>query len=149
MRSNFSSRALALLGGVFLVAPAVPAHTKTGTLGANVRFVDYYVITCSDDGSGVPRSLSLQIRDDAPLAAPVLEVLVRKAAIATSINAAPADPGVFSPVISLNGGAGSYDVFVRKTGAAAENYTLSYHCMTGLNGTGLHTGTDLVQAQNQ
>lgn len=149
MRSFFSSRALALLAGFFLVAPSVTAHTKTGSLGANVRFVDYYVITCSDDGSGIPRSLSLQIRDDAPLAAPVLEVLVHKAAVATSINAAPADPGVFSPVIALNGGAGDYDVFVRKTGAAVENYTLSYHCKTGLNGSGAHTGTDLVQGQNQ
>lgn len=149
MRSIFSSRAIALLAGAFLVAPASLAHTKTGALGANARFVDYYVITCSNDGSGVPMSLSLQIRDDAPLAAPVLEVLVHKTAVATSINAAAADPGVFSPVISLNGGAGSYNVFVRKTGVAAENYTLSYHCWTGLNGTGLHTGTDLVQGQNQ
>ena len=138
---------LALLSA--FVCNSAGAHEVTGTLGANARAVDYYQVTCSDDGSGAPASLLVQIRDNAPLAAPVLEVLAHKSIAASSVNAAPADPGVFSPAIAVNGTAGVFNVFVRKTGAAAENYTLSSHCMTGANGTGLHAGTDVVLRQNQ
>lgn len=140
--------ALALLGVTFLSTHAL-AHESTGTLGANARFVDYYQVTCSDDGSGAPASLLVQIRDNAPAAAPLLEVIVHRGIAASSVNAAAADPGVYSTPIAVNGAAGLFNVFVRKTGAAAENYSLNCHCMTGANGTGLHTGTDVVLRQNQ
>jgi hypothetical protein len=132
-----------------LISGKVIAHEATGSLGANARFVDYYQVTCSDDGSGAPASLLVQIRDNAPAAAPLLEVVVHKGIVARGVNAAAADPGVFSTPIAVNGTAGVFNVFVRKTGAAAENYTLSSHCMTGANGTGLHTGTGVVLRQNQ
>lgn len=147
MKSHQIILDLALLGA--FVCNSAAAHEVTGTLGANAQFVDYYQVTCSDDGSGAPASLLVQIRDNAPVAAPVLEVIAHKGIVASGINAAPADPGVFSPAIAVNGTAGVFNVFVRKTGAAAENYTLSCHCMTGANGTGLHAGTNVVLRQNQ
>ena len=148
MKSHKISLLSALLGAMIMGSTA-SAHEATGALGATARAVDYYQVTCSDDGSGAPASLLVQIRDNAPLAAPLLEVVVHTRIVASGINAAAADPGVFSSAIAVNGTAGLFNVFVRKTGAAAENYTLSCHCMTGANGTGLHAGTNVVLRQNQ
>jgi hypothetical protein len=38
---------------------------------------------------------------------------------------------------------------VTKAGTGAVNYTLTFHCTTGANGSGLHTGTTIVFRQNQ
>jgi len=54
-----------------------------------------------------------------------------------------------SPHVSVNGGAGAYDVLIDKTAAGAESYTLSFHCMTGPDGTGVHTGTASTLVQDQ
>ena len=55
-----------------------------------------------------------------------------------------------SPLVYVNAGSGTvFDVLVDKSGVGAENYTLTFHCVTGPTGTGLHTGTDVVTRQNQ
>jgi len=40
-------------------------------------------------------------------------------------------------------------MLVNKTDAGSETYTLSYHCLTGPDGTGGHTGTSHTVRQNQ
>ena len=45
--------------------------------------------------------------------------------------------------------ASAQEVLVDKSAAGAENYVLTFHCVTGPDGTGLHTGTDVIARQNQ
>ena len=52
-------RTLASLA-VAAVATTALAHTQDGTLGDTAASTDYYQITCSDDGSGVPASMIVQ-----------------------------------------------------------------------------------------
>lgn len=135
-----------MLGGM---ARGVWAHTQSGALGDAAGATDYYQVTCSDDGSGAPGSLSMQVLDASPVAAPLVSVQTRKGLLlANSTDATDGDAGL-SPIVSVNGGAGVYDVLVDKTAAGAETYTLTFHCVTGPNGTGLHTGTEIVTRQSQ
>jgi hypothetical protein len=137
---------LLLLGGL---ARGAAAHTQSGALGDAAGATDYYQVTCSDDGSGAPASLSMQVLDTSPVAAPLVSVQTRKGLLlANSTDATDADAGL-SPIVHVNGGAGVYDVLVDKSAAGAETYTLTFHCQTGPNGTGLHTGTEIVTRQRQ
>lgn len=156
-RSRCGSRgtARALFGlvafvAVGLAADSIHAHTQAGSLGSGASATDYYQVLCSDDGTGPPASLSIQVLDSAPAAAPLVSVQARNgSALASATDPTDADANA-SPLIHVNAGAGTvYDVLVDKSGAGVENYVLTFHCVTGPNGTGLHTGTDVVTRQNQ
>jgi hypothetical protein len=138
--------------GVLLLLPlarSALAHTQSGALGDAAGATDFYQVTCLDDGAGAPASLSIQVQDAAPVAAPLVSVQVRRAlALANSTDATDGDVG-YSPLVAVNGGPGVYDVLVNKTAAGAEAYTLQFHCTTGANGGGDHTGTEIVARQSQ
>lgn len=138
------TRALVLLLACF-GAPAL-AHTQDGSLGDAAAATDYYQISCSDDGTGPPASLAVQVLNRGP--APAVLVLAHRGIAATSTADASGDtaPG---PLVWVNGGDGVYNVFLSKPAAGAVNYTLTFHCMTADNGGGLHTGTTIVFRQNQ
>ncbi len=142
-------RSIVLLIGGLLAGPAA-AHTQSGSLGSGAAATDYYQVFCSDDGTGPPASLSIQVLDSAPAAAPLVSVQVRNGLeLATATDPTDADTAA-SPLIHVNTSVGFvYDVLVDKSGAGAESYTLTIHCTTGANGTGLHTGTDIVTRQSQ
>jgi hypothetical protein len=140
-------RAMAAL--LLAASPAALAHTQNGSLGADPGATDYYPVTCSDDGSGVPASMIAQVANVTAAGAPAASVLVHKDIVATTSTDPVNGDGAASPLVFVNGGVGVYNVFLNKSGAGALNYTLSYHCMTGPNGTGEHTGTTLVFKQNQ
>ena len=136
---------LMLLG----VARGAAAHTQSGALGDAAASTDYYQVTCSNDGSGAPGSLSMQVQDAAPVASPLVSVQTRKGLLlANTTDPTDGDAGL-SPIVHVNGGAGVYDVLVDKSAAGAESYTLTFHCVTGTNGSGLHTGTEIVTRQSQ
>ncbi len=140
----------ALLGVFSLIlAGAAGAHDKTDSLGSAASAVDYYQVTCSDDGNGAPLSLTAQVKDNSPVASPLVSVSVKKGSAATASTDAVDGDTTYSPLVYVNGGAGVYDVFVLKSATGTENYTLSYHCMTGNNGAGAHTGTTIVTKQNK
>jgi hypothetical protein len=144
--------ALPLLGLVLLAlalggASLASAHTQNGSLGTSASATDYYAITCSNDGSGAPGSLVLEVLDAGPVAAPLVSAQIRKGSLLT--NTTPAGDGEWSPLVFLNGGAGTYDVLVDKSDAGAESYTLDFHCVTGTNGGGVHTGTAIQVRQDQ
>ena len=142
-------RSTVLVIGGLLAGPAA-AHTQAGSLLSGAAATDYYQVICSDDGTGPPASLSIQVLDSAPAAAPLVSVQVRNGLeLATSTDPTDGDVSA-SPLIHVNTSVGFvYDVLVDKSGAGAENYVLSFHCTTGANGTGLHTGTDIVTRQSQ
>jgi hypothetical protein len=125
------------------------AHTVNETLGASASATDFFQVICSDDGSGAPQSLSVQVRDNAAVEAPLVSVQVQRGAgLVNATDAVDGDSGA-SPLVAVDGGAGAYDVLVDKSGAGAESYTLTFHCTTGPGGTGLHTGTSDVTLQDQ
>lgn len=153
-------------------ASPVHAHTQNGSLGAGATATDYYQVTCSDDGSGPPGSLVTQVASltstgggavtgpSAPLMrhlpAPVsptpgstaaASVVVHKGNIAITSSDLTGGDADGSPLVYVNGGDGVYDIFVNKAATGAVNYTLQFHCMTGVNGGGIHTGSDIVIKQ--
>lgn len=145
-----AARKLGRAGALALVlaVPAGPAAalSRNGTLAQAASDTDFYQVSCSDDGSGAPQSLVAQVLDLAPVAAPIVSVQAQKAspAIATSTSDAVDGDAGASPATFLNGGAGTYDVFVDKSAAGAEGYTLTVQCTTAVDGGGVPTGTTLV-----
>lgn len=143
--SHLLRGAAALAGTLVAVGHAgrASALTQDGALEEPAELVDYYQVTCFDDGGGAPASLATQVRDAAPAAAPLVSVQTQKGFQATnSTDAVDADAGS-SPLVWVNGGAGVYDVFVDKSGTGSENYTLTFQCKTGVDGGGEQTGTTI------
>jgi hypothetical protein len=139
---------LTLLLFLFLVTPAamVFAHTEIGSLGSAANATDYYSVYCSDDGDGPPGSLVMQVSNDS-VGAPTVAVVGSKGSLATNSSDPVNADGNSGPLTWINGADGNYDVFIVKSQSGVANYTLTYHCMTGLNGSGLHTGTDIIIKQ--
>jgi len=138
-----------LAGALVSIAGIGMAHTQDGSLGDPPASTDYYQVSCSDDGSGVPAALVAQVQNRGPVAASTVSVVVHRGLAATSTADTIGGDVPMSPLVFVNGGDGVYDVFVNKVGVGVLNYTLSFHCMTGANGGGLHTGTTIVFRQNQ
>ncbi|MBK7949325.1 MAG: hypothetical protein IPK00_11420 [Deltaproteobacteria bacterium] len=139
-----------MVGGLAWLAPAVAgAHSQPGSLGTPASATDYYEIACFDDGHGQPGSLELQIRDASPGAAPFVSVQGHHGLTVRSVSDDLLADILPSPRIFLNGGAVSYFVLVDKSGAGGKFYDLTYHCWTGPDGTGVHTGTSLIIRQSE
>ena len=130
------------------MSTSVLAHTQDGSLSDAAASTDFYQVTCSDDGSGIPASMMAQVQNRGPATAAVSVVVQRGTTATATVDAVGGDVAQ-SPLVSVNGNDGVYSVFVTKSGSGAINYTLSFHCMTGPNGGGLHTGTTIVFRQNQ
>jgi len=131
------------------LARAADAHTQTGALATAASATDLYQVTCSDDGSGPPQSLLLQVQDTTSSSAPLVGVLGQRGSLTTNTvdpTSGDANPG---PLVYVNGSSGVFNVIVYKMGPGADSYTLTYHCYTGVNGTGIHTGTAIVVRQSQ
>ena len=151
-------------------AGVVAAHNQSGAVGGvtGAAATDAYQVTCSNDGSGAPAKLFVQVADLLPVKATLVSTQITHPATATSTvlseDAIDGDAivagaiGGFSPGVTLVGGtaasAQNYIVTVNKqltTSALAaqigpENYNLQLHCQTA---TGVHTGTAWIQTQNQ
>jgi hypothetical protein len=127
----------------------VAAHSDSEDLGTAASATDYWEVTCSDDGPGPPASLVLRVTDTGSVASPQVSAQIHKGQLLVNVTD-PADDGSNpSPFVYLNGGAGVYEVLVDKTAAGEESYLLEFHCQTGPNGTGIHTGTDYSLYQDQ
>ena len=124
------------------------AHTQNGSLGDAAGATDFYQVSCTDDGNGVPASIAVQVMNRSA-ATPNVTVLVHRNISATNSTDPIAGDSDSGPVVFVNEGDGVYNVFVSKFGPGAENYTLTFHCLTEPNGAGLHTGTTIVFRQNQ
>jgi hypothetical protein len=140
---------LALLATGYVGAAA--AHTQSGALGKAPAASDIYQITCPEQVVGVPPRLDVQVRDLKPKKPPFITVTMQKDLVGVSSMDPKDGDARFSPLVSIDGGAGSYLVIISKTAvndkkrAFKEIYTLQYHCMSGA----LHTGTDIFTLQNQ
>lgn len=138
---------LVMLASILGSSRAVEAATFSGTLTSPASAARLLFLDCSDDGAGPPLSATIQIRDLAPVAAPIVSVQLRRGAAATnSSDEVDGDAGA-SPLVFVNGGSGRYDVFVDKTASGEEAFEVTAQCWTGAGGSGVPTGTALFAAQ--
>lgn len=144
-----SISALLLLAAIAAGAGEASAHDQPGSLGAAASATDYYRVSCIDDGAGPPVSLTLSVRDPAPSDAQRVSVQVEVAGVVANTTDMNDADALYSPTIALNGGLGTYHVLVDKNVAGSETYQFAYHCWTGPDGTGLHTGTGITAVQVQ
>ena len=144
MKSNLKKLTLAsalLLG----YAGMASAHDLLNQpIGATVGATDYFQVTCSSAGTTPTLVLEVQVNDDTA-GASILSLQVQKGLIARNTTDPAGANGVFSPLVSVAGGNGVYNVIVNKTTAAARQYDFLYHCKNG----GTHTTTSISQKQNQ
>lgn len=123
---------------------AASAHDQIGELGGKAGATDIWEAQCS----GGSAYLAVQVRDALPRKAPKLSVQVHKDRLAANATDPQDGDEGYSPEIRVYGGDGIYTVLVDKTGKAAENYFLEYHCESGSNPP-QHTGTTITPYQNQ
>ncbi len=126
------------------------AHSGGGTIdptGTNASASDLAVVTCFDDGNGTPHHLAAQLKDSSnPVSGLLLSLHLQKGNQMTTItDTVPGDTN-YSPLITLNGGAGVYYMSVTKTNAGARLFDVIWHCVTN---NGDHTGTDIAVVQAQ
>jgi hypothetical protein len=140
---------IALLLAAFSCPGIAWSHTQVGSLGDPAASTDFYQITCSNDGSGAPASVLVQVLDTAPVVAALVSVQLQRGSLAKNSTDASDGDGAPSPAITLNGAAGVFDVLVYKTASGIESYTLTFHCYTGPDGSGDHTGSAITTKQNQ
>jgi len=114
-------------------------------IGATVGATDYFQVTCSDDGAGPAQRLEIQVNDDTA-GASILSLQVHKGLIARNTTDPTGANRVYSPLVSVAGNNGVYNVIVNKKTAVARQYDISYHCKTS---GGAHTGTSISRKQNQ
>lgn len=96
-------------------AGMVSAHDQAGALGMDGSAVDVYQVTCSTDSGGVSDHLEVQVFDPTttPGGGKISAVVRRNSVVLNSSDSVRADTER-SPVLSMSGGDGNYDVMVHK-----------------------------------
>lgn len=122
------------------------AHTLNGSLGSGAGATDYYLITCAPDAGENSSSLEARVKDNSPVAAPLVSVQVVRARLAANATDLSDGNTTYSPNAKVNGGNGTYIVMVNKTTTGSESYSLEYHCKAA---NGVHTATSISTQQNQ
>lgn len=150
---NMKQIVTAICGG-FLVAQASVglAHDQTGSFTTGLAAaVDFYTVTCFDDGNGAPARLEAQVRDTTASTSKV-HILIHKGTSCTTNKCAQAsfdatdNNTTYSPLVSVSQGAGTYNLYVMHSATGTDSYTASFHCKTAGN---VHTGTSVTSRQQQ
>lgn len=130
---------LSLIAGYASMASAHDVSNQT--IGVAAGATDYFQVTCFDNAA----RLNIQVHVDTAGGA-ILSLQVHKGSIARNTTDVPGGDAGYSPLVSVAGGNGVYNVFVDKKKVGARQYDISYHCLTSGN---VHTGTSIVQRQNK
>ncbi len=152
MKINKKNQTL-LAVSLLALAGNASAHDQSGDLGNAASATDYYVVTCSNDGSGAPYQLYFDLTDLTKNSAPVVSAQVTKDLMAATTSDLVDTDTAAGPAIILRGGAaapgkgsgpGNYFVTIDKSKAGLEKYHFTFHCQTQ---NGDHTGTDITTLQ--
>lgn len=148
---NFVSLKNAFVAAAFLFAVGhtdfTPAHQLSGALGSRAQATDLYRVMCfAEDGGPATDHLRVRVRDNNPKGEPLVSVQTQKGFVATNSTDTTDGNAKYSRWVNNDGGDGVYHVFVDKSSAGSETYTLEFHCESS---TGVHTGSEDVQLQNQ
>ncbi|MCF8006110.1 MAG: hypothetical protein K9K84_01765 [Methylovulum sp.] len=123
------------------------AHDLSGSLGQASSAVDFYQIHCFDDGAGANGYLEAELRDETPIAAPLISMQISVGERVYNTTDAKDADAAYSPSLQVAGNADEYYLItINKTAAGKENYAVSYHCLTAEN---QHTGTEIFRIADQ
>lgn len=134
---------VAFLALAFAAPSLADAATLTGDLGAAASASALLAVDCASDAA----SLTVQVTNLPPVSGAFVGAQIKKGNAATNTTDPIDGDGNPSPLVFVNGGTGRYDVFVDKTDAGTETYTVAAQCWTGAGGTGAATGTTLFSTQ--
>jgi len=109
---------------------SVLAHTQSGSLGESANATDFYVITC---GEGSDR-LETQVRN-ITAKGPLVSVQAHSENLSSHSTDPVSGDTDYGPAVPLNGGGGAYYVTVDKAGAGEADYSMQFHCMSGITHT--------------
>ena len=139
----------ALMTGSFLLAAAkagtVSAHDITDALPEAKGKIDFYTVTCSDNGAGPPHHVVVQLEEIAPAAVPVIRVLVSKGGAQVTATDPTDGSGGPGPAVTLNQGPGEYQLKISKNAAGIDSYEITAHCETNPASGNAHTGTNIIR----
>lgn len=119
------------------IASALP---YAGALGTAAGATDVWTAICP----ATTARLETKILDRAPVMAPLVSVQVVKGIKATN-STDPVEDAVYGPLVGNTGSAGAYYVFVDKTSAGAELYTVDITCRNSSNVVLTATSVKLTQ----
>ncbi|MEI7869331.1 MAG: hypothetical protein WCI11_15695 [Candidatus Methylumidiphilus sp.] len=134
----------------FIVAAMLTGFGHTGlsmaygiggaVLGNNASATDLASINCP---SGTHHFSAAVLDTSPPVAGLLVSVHIYKD---TQMTTATSTSGNWSDIVSVNGGAGTYYLSIRKTNVGARNFTVGWDCRTSDN---ISTGIDLKVLQVQ
>ena len=137
-------RTLALtlpLLSVGFTAPAVAHDLNFKTLGFNTgaSATDVWEVGCLNSATlGDSERLVAQIKDLVNNDTNLLSILIYKNGKAISATDNIGGDAGYSPLVSLNGGNGTYTMMVTRSQASFQAYSITYHCESA---AGDHTPT--------
>lgn len=151
--SIFKNVLIAVFGGLIVSqAGTALAHNQSGGLTTGLAAaVDFYQVTCFDDGNGTPSYLEAQVKD-MTANTPKVSILIYKGTSCTTNKCAQSSTDTtdnnttYSPLVKVTQGAGVYNLFVMHTVSGTDSYDVLVHCKTT---SGVHTGTSLSAKQQQ
>ena len=154
---NFTSvkTIISLVAGSVILTHSVfaLAHNQAGSFPTGLAAaVDFYTVSCTDDGNGAPSYLEARVKDMTANSSKV-NITIQKgttncntnACARFSLDSADNDAG-YSPLVKLTQGAGTYNLYVAHTAAGTDSYDVELHCKTATN---VHTGTSTTSRQQQ
>ena len=146
MKSNLKkltqASTISLIAGY---AGMVSAHDMSNQyLDIGAGKVDYYQVTCFNDGNGNAQRLDIQEHVDTVGGATLSLQVLKGWTAKNTTDPVPGDSD-YSPLKSVYGGNGVYHVLVDKKNWYPRQYDIRYHCMTSGN---VHTGTLISLKQN-
>lgn len=150
--SNVKGMLVPILALMAIYANTVSAHNQAGSFTTGLAAaVDFYQVTCFDDGNGTPSYLEAQVKDMTASSSKV-SILAYKGTSCTtnacaqfSVDTTDSNTA-YSPVVKITQGSGVYSLFVMHTAAGTDSYDVAFHCKTS---TGVHTGISVVSRQQQ
>lgn len=150
--SNLRGMLVSVFGLMVIYASTVSADNQAGSFSTGLAAaVDFYQVTCFDDGNGVPSYLEAQVKDMTASTSKV-SILAYKGTSCTtnkcaqfSVDTTDSDT-TYSPLVKVIQGSGVYNLFVMHTAAGADSYDVAFHCKTS---GGVHTGTSVTSKQQQ
>lgn len=142
------------LGGLMISqAGAVLAHNQAGSFTTGLAAgVDFYQVSCFDDGNGAPSYVEAQVKDLTANTSKVSIVLQKGTTPCTTNKCAQSstdttdNDAAYSPLIRVTQGSGVYNLFVQHTTTGTDSYDVLVHCKTVGN---VHTGTSVSSKQQQ
>src|SRR5690242_7851000 len=128
--SGLKNTVIAALGGLMISqAGAVLAHNQAGSFTTGLAAsVDFYQVSCFDDGNGAPSYVEAQVKDMTANTSKVGILLQKGTTPCTTNKCAQSSTdttdtdAAYSSLIKVTQGSGVYNLFVSHSAAGTDSY---------------------------